>query len=480
MSINITARHGRFLMIGSGVLSVLACLWLAGCQWSGTTTGKVDNGKALARTVSMLRRGEGTNTLYRVLFYGQSITSTRWTDLAAKNIAYHYPNTNFEFVNLAIGGNAASLLKRSVARDIDDIYPDLVVFHDYGGEQDYEDIIKAIRSRSAAEVILQTDHLTTYPEPLCPTGLNIKFSTPPGCTGNIWLHQRHWDDYMSGSVIPRIAVRYGAAIDPRRTGWIKYIGRHRLEPSQLLQDEIHPNAEGWRLAASLFTEFLRNTIRSSETNAQGLTNIIPANNHPVKQVRFEGNRLEIISSRPLSQSLEVTIDGIPSKSQPGCWIPTRVSSVPWIPEWPALRQITLSNHRLEPDEWTIKLDQFNDNLTDFRFRLYSKLHGFDGEGRGQNDFVSNSGSVKIIASDWVLGNAMQVKPVAIPRTMNLRWSRKNVCGYRPDNQAKVSPVEYHYIAATGITNSQHVAVIKSELGFQTRIKSFIAYKPWLT
>ena len=481
MALGIKVSSRKANSAGCVILLVFACISETGCHRNVPVTrnSRSENAKALARTIAMLREGEGVNTQYRILFYGQSISDKKWTDIASRNMAQNYPNVNFKFSNLAIGGNGASLLKRAVARDIDQFYPDLVVFHDYGGERDYEDIIKIIRSRSSAEIILQTDHLTARPEPLCPVGLNVTFRTPLGCIGTIWLHQRNWDDYMSGAVIPKMAVQFGAAIDPRRAGWNAYLNRHRLEPSQLLQDGVHPNDRGWHLAASLFTEFFNTTVRFTTPSTTSLVIITPNNQMKSRQLHFEGNRLEIISSRPLPNPIKATVDGVASEQLPGCWITTRVSSVPWIPEWPALRQVDISDDRLEADEWTVKLDQFNDDLTNFRFRLYSKLHGFDGEGNGSDDFVSTSGLIKIDASDWVLGDAMKSRPVAIPQTLTLHWSRGNVCGHRPDVDAKISPSEYHYIIATGLENNKHVAtVVTAQNSYQT-IRAFMSYKPWL-
>ena len=40
--------------------------------------------------------------------------------------------------------------------------PDLIIFQNYGDEADYSKIIERIRTRTKAEVALQTDHLTTW------------------------------------------------------------------------------------------------------------------------------------------------------------------------------------------------------------------------------------------------------------------------------------------------------------------------------
>jgi hypothetical protein len=112
----------------------------------------------LARSLAIVRASTAAQPqVLRVLFYGQSLTSPHWTDLAQEHLRRTYLRTQFVVRNMAIGGFSAKQLERTVERDVTDFYPDLLIFHAYGDHRSYERIIRIIRSRTAAEIIAQTD-----------------------------------------------------------------------------------------------------------------------------------------------------------------------------------------------------------------------------------------------------------------------------------------------------------------------------------
>ena len=51
------------------------------------------------------------------------------------------------------------MLIRPAEHDLYPFYPDLVIFHVFGANQQYEQIIRSIRSRTTAEVLMQTDRV---------------------------------------------------------------------------------------------------------------------------------------------------------------------------------------------------------------------------------------------------------------------------------------------------------------------------------
>jgi hypothetical protein len=163
----------------------------------------------LARSLAIVRESTAAQPqVLRVLFYGQSMTSPHWTDLAEECLRRTYPHTQFVVRNMAIGGISAKQLQRTVERDVTDFYPDLLIFHVYGDHRAYERITRIIRSRTAAEVIVQTDPVKEPVEPLCPEGLHLTLIPPPGCKGVLYYKQRTWEEYMSSVVIPSLASRY--------------------------------------------------------------------------------------------------------------------------------------------------------------------------------------------------------------------------------------------------------------------------------
>ena len=105
-----------------------------------------DPGQAIGRSLSIIRSATAEKPqVLKILFYGQSISSPKWTDLAIAALRAKYPNVAFEYRNLALGGWNAVLLEQAVARDVEETYPDLIVFHVYGDHRAYERIIRILR-----------------------------------------------------------------------------------------------------------------------------------------------------------------------------------------------------------------------------------------------------------------------------------------------------------------------------------------------
>ena len=95
----------------------------------------------------------------RILVYGQSISEGIWWRHVERDLRTRFPNADLEMVNRALGGHASNYLVREAETDVYPFYPDLVIFHVYGAHTCYEQIISRIRSRTAAEVLITTDHL---------------------------------------------------------------------------------------------------------------------------------------------------------------------------------------------------------------------------------------------------------------------------------------------------------------------------------
>src|SRR5678816_3902872 len=95
----------------------------------------------------------------RILFYGQSITEQNWWKLVAEDLRRRFPNADLDIQNKAVGGFASQILSRVAEHDVYAFYPDLVIFHAYGANNTYEEIIRGIRTRTTAEVLIQRDHV---------------------------------------------------------------------------------------------------------------------------------------------------------------------------------------------------------------------------------------------------------------------------------------------------------------------------------
>ncbi len=158
--------------LSARLASSLPALLAAGCSVAPPAApAPPDPQQALARSLSIIHAATPEQPrVLKILFYGQSISTPKWTDQAMATLRARYPAVVFDYRNLALGGWDSVLLERAVDRDIDEAQPDLIVFHVYGDHRAYERIIQAFRRRTAADIIVQTDHIVEPIEPLCPRG----------------------------------------------------------------------------------------------------------------------------------------------------------------------------------------------------------------------------------------------------------------------------------------------------------------------
>ena len=124
-----------------------------------------DFGKYLSRTMALLTSATPQHrTPVNILFYGQSIVANSHTSFQLINyLKATYPNAAIHFKNTAIGGYQAPILQKTAMQDLYPTYPDLVVFHVYGGETgEFEQIIKTIRQRTTADILTWTHHVEHF------------------------------------------------------------------------------------------------------------------------------------------------------------------------------------------------------------------------------------------------------------------------------------------------------------------------------
>ncbi|WP_174274568.1 hypothetical protein [Sphingomonas bacterium] len=431
----------------------------------------------LARTLGTIRTSTANQPkTLKILFYGQSISQPKWTDIAVAHLRATYPNTRFIVRNLAIGGFESTKLERTVERDIDEVYPDLIVFHAYGDHRAYERVIKAMRTRTAAEIIVQSDHVTVPVEPICRGGLHLTLRAPPGCKGFLWYRQNSWEEFFSGTAVPGIAWRYHLAVDPRRWGWNAYLKRHDLAIADLLADPPHPNDRGWALMARLFDAWFDKLVRDWTPHPQTLVweQALPPGNSATLEVT--GNRIELIASAPLDGKVAVLVDGKPPRDLDGCWQTGRTDMLPNVPYWPAIRRVTMSAAAHQPGRWTAILHDLSPDQTKFTFRLYGP-NGADGQGDGMKDFVSPSGQVRIDARDWSIPAAMALKQQGVPEGYRIGWDRRFVCGDEPSTPLAPGRIEARHVIATGLANGPHRITLRLTPDARAAIGAVRTYRP---
>jgi hypothetical protein len=384
--------------------------------------------------------------------------------------------------NRAIGGFTSVALARTTEQDIAAFYPDLIIFHVYGDHHAYEKIIRLFRSRTAADILVQTDHGEVMPDPPCADGIHLALHRPPGCVGFIWYHQRLWSDEMSYHKIPSFAKKYQLAVEPVRSWWRDYLLRTGTKPPDLLQDEIHPNERGKQLMAEMFNRYFDNLV--AHYNGEQANDVAEWRPDPVQtkegtlHLSFEGSRLELISFQPLSSWPSISIDGQSPKILDGCYLVSRTSPLRSVSDWPALRRITLL-HDHTPEQWTATLSNFSSDQKDFTFTVQGTISGAQRSGRASQDFVTHSGLLKFDSQDWMIERGYDLN-LSMHGQFEVRWSVDYLCGGQPEvTDRGDGTTEYRYLIAAGLLNGPHNATLTTDARNAATIDHLITYKPRL-
>ncbi len=173
----------------------------------------------------------------RILVYGQSISGQEWWKEVKTYFENKYPSSKINFINKAIGGFSADRLKLTAANDVVTFYPDLILFHDYGSEADYEKIIRIIKTKTTADIAIQTDHIAAQSTE-CHDSHN-----------NVWL--------------PELCKKYGLALLDIRNYWKQYLAENNLAARDLLSDDVHLNKHGNYLMAGIIKNYFENLTYST-------------------------------------------------------------------------------------------------------------------------------------------------------------------------------------------------------------------------
>jgi hypothetical protein len=442
----------------------------------------VSDEQKIARSLEIIRTSTPEDRkILKVLFYGQSITRSGWDKAVIEHWHQKYPNTVFVVENRALGGFASQALERATEQDIAAFYPDLIIFHVYGDHRAYERIIRFFKSETAADIIVQTDHGEVLPDPPCAEGIRMSLRQQPGCTGLIWVKQRNWHDEMSYHKIPGFAKEYGLAVEPQRAWWRDYLLRTHVDPQSMLEDDTHPNEKGRELIAAFFNQYFDNLVE--KWNGQTERNVvsIPGNAKEFangqKAVNFEGSRLELISSKPLAVWPTVAIDGRSPKEIDGCFQVTRASSIGTVPDWPALRRISLRHDQI-PEAWTATLTKISSDQKSFEFTVSGSITGDQGNGDSSHDFVSKSGELGIEAQDWMVESAFEKTHIPLQAPFEVYWSVNDVCDGKPEVIDRGDgTTQYRYVLGNGLSNKIHTVTLSSPTNDLADITEFRAYEP---
>jgi hypothetical protein len=364
-------------------------------------------GANIQRTMTLLATSTPQNrNKVRILFYGQSITEQNWWKMVAEDLRKRFPHADLQIENKAVGGFGSQILCRLAEHDILPFYPDLVIFHVYGANNTYEDIIRRIRTLTTAEVLIQKDHVAA------------QWPADNPAQG----HPMWWDHMMNNVFLPDYAKKYRCGLADVRSGWVGYLKANNLQPKALLSDDVHLNDHGCFVMSELVKRYLvhkpdlltdeaRNSVRTFEVGKE-----VKREGNSLK-LSFEGNRVDLLAQGGKG-SAKILIDGKRPSEFAECIAFTRTSpSQSW---WgPALLRVSSEKPR-EIEDWTLKVAEVDDKAERIRFTVSGSKTGADGEGVSSERFVSKSGRVVIEPGDWWVKNIHQGGK-KLPVGFEIRW-----------------------------------------------------------
>ncbi|MBW4464773.1 MAG: hypothetical protein KME07_04945 [Pegethrix bostrychoides GSE-TBD4-15B] len=427
-------------------------------------------GSGISRTLRMLSSSTpvSANTV-RILFYGQSITGQDWWLELVQRLRAQFPDAHLVVENRAIGGFASPLLVRTAEQDLYPFYPDLVIFHVYGDEQNYEAIIANLRRRTTAEIVLASDHVTWLPS----------FSAaddPEQLRVYEWFNQHTaW--------LETIAQQYGCELVDIRTAWEQHLKAQRLSPQDLLRDQVHLNAEGNHLMATLMASHLLHPAAAQNSQIDQRVSDYPGSELNWQQghlsLEFTGNRVALVATplpADLIHSSTILIDGQPPSQFPELYALTRASSAPGV-GWPSLLQIRSASPLLLED-WQLTIRQVSAKMDQFQFDLSGSQTGFDGSGDSQHPFISNSQRILIQPQDWWLEQSYLFTQQPVPLGFQIRWRVEPLFTdlYRSPAIPTRTGASIDLLAQN-LSNGQHRLEIISKSGEAIPIETIRVYHP---
>ena len=424
-------------------------------------------GKYTSRTINLLNGTSHENAnKVKILVYGQSISEQQWWLRVKKYVEDKYPDADILMENKAIGGFAAQILYKTVEMDVSSFYPDLVLLHIYGDNRYYDSVLYTIRSRTAAEVAIMTDHYT---------GENT------------------WSDTMSYHLLPALAEKYKSDIINIRDAWKEYLKNNTLKPQALLRDGVHLNDYGNLIMAELVKPLF--TFRPQyPADPFGLCKKIPGNNLKFRgnklNIQVEGNRVLAIfenNSDRKGDSIKVTVDGKSPCSFPGSWYVTRPYDSlgrkwPW--ELPSMIRIRHTIPWIK-EEWICTFGTLEKPYSDFSFSIRGSVTGNDGEGNSKNDYVSQSGRIIIksgdaeTGGDWHLQRSFRVTKAYLKTGETVKW--KTYCigsDHLSSHSGENTDLKQHIIFQ-GIPNGKHTLLLERSGKKTAALRELIVFKPYL-
>jgi len=390
----------------------------------------------------------------RILFYGQSIVGQGWHTMVVEDLKRRFPHTDFIVANKALGGFGSHFLVRTLHYDVIPFYPDLMVFHVYGPVDKYEELIREIRTRTTAEIIMQSDHANKWPPD---------------------TRQTHRTPFAE------IARKYGCSWQPQRWEWVDYLKDNQLEPADVLRDEVHLNEHGRWLMAELLKRYMIYLPDAPQDEWKDMVRTYEVGKDVHWQdgkltLPFTGNRVVALAGPGAGGAATVLVDGRRPSEHPECHTFTRPSGTPKI-GWPAIKKITWRKPPLL-ESWEATCRDFNEDHTEFTFSVTGSKTGFDGTGNASEPFVSDSGRIAIEPEDWVFEYDRRVGKQDAPDGFKVRW-RVALLGCDTYRAPKLDEParEYPTVLASNLENTEHTLELVADSDLPLSVKAIVVHRP---
>jgi hypothetical protein len=438
-------------------------------------------GARIQRTMTLLATSTAKqHRRVRILFYGQSVTAGAWAGDVAQRLRKAYPFADLEIENRAIGGFSAPALIHTAESDLYPFYPDLMIFHVYGGDRtgELEQIIARTRQRTTAEILIRTPHFR-WPKDLA----------RDGSPDDPRARQLSDEDDRQAEKIRQIAAKYGCELADVRQEWRDHMQKSCLFPKDLLADSVHLNPAGNRLMASLVMRHLRYDAKFPQGPWKDLMHEFAADQAPVQrraggalELTFEGNRVDVLAA-PIrggpAGTARILLDGKPPSSYPELYYCTRSGQAPGV-WWPAVNRIDFEKPRLV-EKWVLRVLQSDPEGRRFTFEVVGSQTGNDGSGTSTERFVSRSGRVVIDPARWNVHGALRYRKAPMPADFRVEWEVRPLFAdvYQPP-QVGDPAREYATTLAQGLRNGRHTLQIIPHNNAPVPVRAICTYRPPLS
>jgi hypothetical protein len=416
----------------------------------------------------------------RILFYGQSVTRNPWWTDVADDLRRRFPHADLEIENRAIGGYGGPVLIHTAEYDLYPYYPDLVIFHVWGGVESghQEEIIRRIRQRTTAEVLLWTSNLR-WPSDV----------PPDGDPQHPSVLAKDGEDQAIADLYHRLGEKLHCEVADVRSGMQRYLAKHGFVVKDTLRDTVHPNELGNFLIAEFIKPHLVHIPGQPNQNGESLITDIPFDDPRVQRsedgsltLGFIGNRIDLVASPDAGKndsSAEVWIEGKRPSGFPGLYYHARPSPTP-VAGRPAITRIDHETP-LQVETWTARILECDPDADILLYEITGSRTGPDGKGDHKERFVSDSGRVVIEPNMWKVNWSLRYRETKLPADYMATWETRPLfvdTWNPPPSPDPVRESTRTTILAQGLSNTRHtLRLTPIEKGARLPVAAFRVYRP---